>query len=233
MCNEPEETKYKAYLDQRQALIDIEVDASSRLDRGILTLSGGALGLSVTFIEKIAPHPQPWTIWLLGSSWFLLLATLLISLYSHLTSQSAMRRQREILDLELENKCLTKDQMRNSMSTCTHWLNISSMITFTIGVILLCAFTITNLPKGDTTDDREKTGNPRPQSRNNGWCRSTQLSEATTPTKAAITAAEGEIIVTKKSTTDQSPDIKLTEGVVAPKLAKPQPQPEPKKEKQP
>ena len=145
MCNETDNTKYKAYLDQRQALIDIEVDASNRLDRGILTLAGGALGLSITYIEKIAPNPSPSSLWLLGLSWLLLLATLLVSLASHLTSQSAMRRQRDILDLDLEKDELTEDEKKNVWSTATHWLNISSIVTFSLGVILLCVFTLCNL----------------------------------------------------------------------------------------
>jgi hypothetical protein len=47
------------YLQERRLLIDLKVDSERTLDRTIITLSGGALALSMTFVNQIAPNPKP------------------------------------------------------------------------------------------------------------------------------------------------------------------------------
>ena len=229
MTDEAENTKYRAYLDQRQALIDIEVDSSNRLDRGILTLAGGALGLSITYIEKIAPEPSPSTLWLLGFSWFLLLATLLVSLASHLTSQSGMRRQRDILDLELEKDELTEDEKKNKWSLATHYLNISSMVTFSLGVILLCVFTLCNLPKNEVKNDRQRKAErqiaEKTDNRGSGTSEVGKASTKTATQEKEVDMSNGDM---KKNGTRKSSGRDKRAGVVAPKNAKPTPKPKPK-----
>jgi hypothetical protein len=41
------------YLQERRLLIDLKVDSERTLDRTIITLSGGALALSMTFVNQI------------------------------------------------------------------------------------------------------------------------------------------------------------------------------------
>jgi hypothetical protein len=140
------DTKYQAYLDHYQGLINLEVDASNRFDKGILLLSGGGLMLSLTFIEKIAPTPNSDTVWILLAAWLFLIASLMSSLWSHLTSQSSMKRQRDILGKELYNENLPDKDKINKMATLTEWLNIISMVMFAAGVLFLCFFSYLNIP---------------------------------------------------------------------------------------
>ena len=42
---------------ERNRLIDTYNAASESYDRGIMTLSGGSVGLSLAFIKDITPHP--------------------------------------------------------------------------------------------------------------------------------------------------------------------------------
>lgn len=142
--------KHQSYLAQHQALIEIEVKASERFDHWILTLSAGALGLSVTFLEKIAPHPKSWSLWLLGASWLCMLGTLILSLVSQLTSQASMQRQRDIL--AEEHKGDTEEGTSiNKPSQTTARLNVISMIAFAVGVLLMCSFSLVNPPKPKPT----------------------------------------------------------------------------------
>ena len=53
--------RYETYIKDRDALRSDSLEVSGRYDKAILALAGGALALSVTFLEKIAPHPVPWT----------------------------------------------------------------------------------------------------------------------------------------------------------------------------
>ena len=63
------ETKYQQYLDERKLLIDAEAEGARSFDKAIMTLSAGALGLSLTFIKEIVCHPHGSTLWLLIGAW--------------------------------------------------------------------------------------------------------------------------------------------------------------------
>ena len=59
--NKPQDNKqieYNTYLDERKSLVNTELEISARFDKGILTLSGGALLLSMTFVKDIADKPN-------------------------------------------------------------------------------------------------------------------------------------------------------------------------------
>lgn len=228
-----EQTRYKAYLDQRQSLIDIEVEASKSFDHWVVTLAGGALGLSITFIEKIAPHPGHGTLWLLGLSWTLLLITILVSLTSHLTSQSAMRRQRDILDSELEKEPetpLTEEERRNRYAAATHWLNISAMVTFAAGIVFLCIFSLLNPPRKEVSNDRQETSRGQTAADHRGSS-STETSKADTATETtgakATEEVKGETNTMNKTGQSKPSGMDKTAGVVAPKNAKTTPVPKP------
>ena len=130
----------EAYLSYRQSLDNAEVEVSGRYDKWILTLSGGALGLSITFLEKIAPTPNPETVWLLTFSWVLFVASILAALISLLTSQSAIREMRNSLDNGHDlkpSKCF---------GIITNFLNWASAFLFVLGAAAFCFFTLKNLP---------------------------------------------------------------------------------------
>ena len=100
--NEP--TEKEAYYKIRQSYDEAELEASGRYDKWILTLSGGALGLSITFIEKLAKNPTPETLFWPKLSWGCLVISLLAALLSLVTSQSAIRENRKKLDLAYSEK---------------------------------------------------------------------------------------------------------------------------------
>lgn len=134
---------YSTYLDERKSLITTELDVSSRFDKSVLTLSGGSLLLSMTFVKDIAENPNLTCILLLA--WLLLALAICLMLVSLLTSQSALRRQREILDENLANPEAAA-KIENKWAVVTNWLNWSSIIVFIAGVICLSLFVAANLP---------------------------------------------------------------------------------------
>jgi hypothetical protein len=72
---------------ERARLIEHRQKATESFDKTVLTLSGGALGLSITFIHEIAPHPRH--SWLVGLAWSCFCASLLLMLTSFLSSIDA------------------------------------------------------------------------------------------------------------------------------------------------
>src|SRR6266478_3737410 len=138
--------RYESYVKERETLRDSSLEISGRYDKSILFLSGGALALSLTFIEKIAPLPTAWTFVLLATAWLLLIASVVLELYALATSQTAINEQITILDAEydtfLEN--LTGDitisghhtppARENRFTARTRWLNVWSLRFMVLGL---------------------------------------------------------------------------------------------------
>jgi hypothetical protein len=140
-----EEAKYKTFIDERASLDNTQKESSQYFDKSILTLAAGALGLSLTFIDKIAKTPQGYTYPFLYWSWIFFCGSLLSTLSSLLTSQHACRKQIEILEKTYfgeqgVNTC-------NFLAKITSFLNWLSIILFILGIIGLVIFSILNFPK--------------------------------------------------------------------------------------
>jgi hypothetical protein len=87
---------HKVLYREREILIDELREASRNFDQNMLTLSAGALGLSITFVNLIAPKPQGTSC--LIYAWCFFIGALLSTLISFLTSQSACRKQMMNID---------------------------------------------------------------------------------------------------------------------------------------
>lgn len=137
--------KRKDYLEERKLLIELEKSGAESFDKTITTLSAGSLGLSITFIHNIAPEPDIETIWMLVIAWSGFGLALFLTLLSFLASQSAMRKQRELLDQDYQGNSHHKSRT-SWIAKVTNILNWSSIVFFMIGVIFLAWFAVNNLP---------------------------------------------------------------------------------------
>jgi hypothetical protein len=162
MAEEPlsyPQIRYNQYSRQRGELSKTNVELGGRYDQWILTLSAGALGLSVAFLEKIAPHPEVNTIFLIGLAWVFLVVGLLSGLISLLTAQYSAAEQIQILDEEYreylnhqqenkgENPVAKAPAGLNKYAQTTDYLNWISAPAFVIGVVFLCVFAYSNIPR--------------------------------------------------------------------------------------
>ena len=143
--NTSEEVEYKVYLEERKLLVEAELEQSRLFDRAILTLSAGAFGLSLAFIRQIAPTIKVGSQFLLTCSWACFSLSILSTLVSFLTSQSACSKQRDILESEYFNH--NNKSEKNKAAVWTKRLNIVSIVTFILGVTFLAIFSIINLTK--------------------------------------------------------------------------------------
>jgi hypothetical protein len=138
-----------AYRDERKLLIDEEREAARTFDKAMLTLSGGALGLSITFIRQLAPRPS--ATWLLIIAWLGLAIALLSTCIALHVSQLAFRRARDLLDDD-QRGVKGALELRNSPAVWTHRLNWAATITFVLGICLLAAFAFVNLTNSGGTN---------------------------------------------------------------------------------
>ena len=145
--------EYKVYLDERKQLIDSERKTAQQFDKGILTLAAGALALSITFINQIAPLPKADSMHWLIIAWSSLCLSLLSTLISFLTSQVACRKQRDILDAKIARK---EESENNKAASWTNRLNYFSIAFFILGIIFIIVFASINLPRGGDKEMPQK-----------------------------------------------------------------------------
>jgi hypothetical protein len=151
--DEYENLKYQIYTDERKLLIATEQDQAKTFDKYILTLSSGALGLSLAFI-KIIKSINPGSEFWLVAAWVLFSLSTLSTLISFLTSQIACRKQVDILEASFFPEDKKKETSEsNHYSTATGILNITSITLLILGVSVFIIFATQNIKTIDTTED--------------------------------------------------------------------------------
>lgn len=133
--------KEGVYLDERNSLIEEERQQSRLYDRGVLTLTAGAFGLTFLLLQSL---DCPKHLWVLALGWLGFGLSLLFTMISFLTSQESYRRQVEILDECQQAENNQEVDENNSWETSTNWLNWSSLICFIAGIFSLAGFAFIN-----------------------------------------------------------------------------------------
>ena len=126
-------------------------------DKALLTLCSAALGVSLTFYEKVyCGH----VLWLLMITWVCLATSMLATLYSFITAAYTADR----LDTYTVNKDKYKDDHKfiASIHRWARWtkrLNAISISGFTFGVFLFIIFAIINTWQGKNMSDPRELQN--------------------------------------------------------------------------
>ncbi len=82
----------------RKFLVKADHQASIDFDKAIMTLSGGAFGISIAFLKDVAPNPALGTRVLLIASWVAFAVSLAAILLSYMASMGALRKTIERVD---------------------------------------------------------------------------------------------------------------------------------------
>lgn len=123
------------YKEERKFLAHLEAEAYKGFDTALLTLSSGAIALSVTFIEKFGSAS---CVGLLMSAWILWAASLLCQLCSYIFTSKAMREEQKILTEQyVEN---AKDARTNPYFGSPTRFNTAALIFFMLGVVFFLFF---------------------------------------------------------------------------------------------
>jgi hypothetical protein len=113
------------YLQERARLIELCNRSIEQFDKGILTISTGALALSITFVKNLVPNPVDNTKIFLILTWIFLGSSMLITLLSFLLSHQAFIKA--IKDLSVEKSKF------NFFTLFTHIFNFLSAISLITG----------------------------------------------------------------------------------------------------
>ena len=110
--------------------------SSAQFDKAILFVSSGILGISITFIEKIALLSTSQHNWLLLLSWLLEATTIALFTINHYVSVQSF------------NKAIKNAYNETGFeSKSIKYLNLASIITLILGLILLIIFIFINIKK--------------------------------------------------------------------------------------
>ncbi len=134
-------------VDERKRLTDLHEKATDSFDRAVMTLSGGALAISITFIHEVARKPRH--VWVVGIGWGFFAVSLLLILWSFLTSERAIVKMVKQLDDEVE------EIPRGKLTDRLNWLSAGA---FVVGVVFLVSFACLNVSQPMAQ------GNPPPKS---------------------------------------------------------------------
>jgi hypothetical protein len=145
---------------ERNRLIGTKTDQSKSYDQTILTFSAGAIALSITFVEKIAPTPAVPV--LLYVAWSFFGLAVLFVVLSFLASQAAFQREIDVVNekwaaaVAAETKAATEGTAadtpkqeaapKNRFTNLTRYLNYASGGMFVSGIIFFVLFGIFNWP---------------------------------------------------------------------------------------
>ncbi|MCK5564326.1 MAG: hypothetical protein KAJ07_03695 [Planctomycetes bacterium] len=150
-----ESEAYKVFLDHRQTLIESRFQISIGLDKAILTLSAGALAISMTFITDIIKTPT--SIWQLITAWFLFGVAIASDLLSIYFCQMAYGKGIKNLDANYSEQTSTHN--KNNWSIVTRVGAVVSIFTFILGLLFLGLFIRINLNNclGDKNESTKTT----------------------------------------------------------------------------
>ncbi len=125
--------------DHRKYLNEIAERNIVNFDKAILTLSSGALAISIVFIDKIIGPNGVNYIPILVLAWFSFLAAIVLNLWSYLSGYEEITK--EIEDIDKKKKTSNDSVLKNK----THKSNICVLVLFTVGTFALLIFSLINM----------------------------------------------------------------------------------------
>lgn len=126
----------------RLSVLEQKSKSDDDFEKYITFIASGALGLTITFIDKISPLNESIAIWVIATGWVLLALTLFINLLSHFLSSKYNEQTIQDIDDEIEYDVLiNRIDGRNKTISC---LNLSTIILLGLGIILILIYTIIN-----------------------------------------------------------------------------------------
>jgi len=135
------EEEIKGWLEYRKSLLEQKSKSDDDFEKYITFIASGALGLTLTFLDKITPLDCAVYIWLVATGWVLLALTLLINLFSHFLSSKYTTKSIDEIDDAIDYDSLRKNLDRrnkiiNNLNGWSIFLLIAGVMSILIYVIL-------------------------------------------------------------------------------------------------
>jgi hypothetical protein len=143
----------------RETLIKSMLSSEEWFDKNLTFIAGGAILLSVSFLDKLVPYKDAICKWTLIAAWFVLMASLVLNLLAHRRSSLNQMTTLNELDEEDELNAFEKAQERNRKMNQLTLGATWSMATGLLLLIIYCSINLYNMPedkKAPNTPDKGK-----------------------------------------------------------------------------
>jgi len=150
--------RFDVYVQERSKELESQLQVSERFEKSLILISGGALGLSMTFIKEVVSAPLIYSC-LLYLAWFSLAGSLCLCVVSLFCSLRAIARkiinldENELRQRIIEGTAQQNESNRqfekndinsNPYGTVVKWLNFIAVGCFVVGIIALTFFVVKN-----------------------------------------------------------------------------------------
>ena len=129
-----------AYIGHRTHIVESRRLAYEQFDKAVFLLAGGGLTISLTLIEKIIPFSAAEYKFALIASWSFFTLSILMTLWSFLTSQRALDLELDKVDSVLSTGDTTILETENPYSIKTEILNKLSFYSLIAAILTLVTF---------------------------------------------------------------------------------------------
>jgi heme/copper-type cytochrome/quinol oxidase subunit 2 len=150
----------------RKSVFENKIKSEDDYEKYITLISSGALGLSITFIEKIVSLNSALYKWILITSWILLTITLFVSLLSHFFSRKYSEKTIEDVDNDLEYELIFENITRRNKYL--EYFNFSTITTLFLGIISIVIFVSININIMSDKSNTKPTQQPKPLTEEKG-----------------------------------------------------------------
>lgn len=140
-------------VDYRRLLVAAEQKSQEDFDKTVLTLSGGALAISLTFIKEIIGQQSIESSYLLWFAWTAWTFSTFSVLVSYFLSHLALRRA----ILQVDNGTIYSQPAGGKFAFYTALLNGIGGVLFLIGILCFIFFAGVNLTTKGVNNDRKET----------------------------------------------------------------------------
>jgi len=129
-------------LKYRQELIDAKNASQDELDKALLSLSAGAFGITIAFLNSISASPPIQTGWLYTSwiCWGLTISISLVAFYL-----SVISHEKDLKILNSKPDLLYEKNRKDPINTAVKALNVISLVLFITGLITISIFAAKNI----------------------------------------------------------------------------------------
>ena len=138
---------YAAALAHRSTLARLAEQSQSDYDKAVMTLSGGALGISFGYVKEVAGNP-PYAHWgILLAAWSAWTVSVAACLFSLSISGVALRKEIDKIDDELLRPEADDGQRAKggrAWDKATNLLNLAGGILFAVGAAAMIGFVISS-----------------------------------------------------------------------------------------
>ena len=147
---------YEIFIAERAKIVEARQRAQQRTNQLITTGAAGALVLSITFLEKIAPTPTPATKPLLVAAWIGLLVSLGLNLIASYLSHHAFDAALKAFDTSFTERI--PYSFKSPANFWTKILEAVSAVAFVFGIAFLASFALSNVNFTTRPDDVRTEG---------------------------------------------------------------------------